>query len=296
MKTVKKLACATAIASATAALPAMGQGLVPLGDTDMSNVTGQAGVTIEMDANVNIDRVAYSQNDGGQGQGALLVDNIRLSGWQNGTDTNGNPTYDNLELKVDIDIAANGDAIIKLANRASADPFKVGLGIDKIGLGTNMSDPVTTTLISNLEVEALVGTTTITATNNNPFAGGGDTGSLVIESSFAVNNLEADVDMVAMKLRDVRVAASGNLDTLKSGGTITDSMLATNTVTIGSGSRLSEADPSNPTNPLALRMSVGDSNLDVWMGDVQIGGKSVGSVAIQGLSMAGTEIAVYGRD
>ncbi len=280
MPSVTKLACA--VVAATTALPVMAQGLVPMDDTAMGNVTGQAGITVEVDANINIDRVAYSQNDGGVGLGALLIDNIRISGWQSGTDGSGNPIYDNLELQIDVDIAANGDAVIKLANRGTSDPFQVGIGIDSIGLGTNMTDAPGTTLISNLEIQALVGETTITATNTNPFAGGGDTGSLIIQSSFAVDNLEADVDMIGVKLRDVRVAAGGNLDTLMNGGTIT----------IGSGNRLSDAAGAPPN---AMRLSIGDSNLDVWMGDVQVGGGSVGSVAVQGLTMAGSEIAVYGR-
>ncbi len=290
MPSVTKLACA--VVAATTALPVMAQGLVPMDDTAMGNVTGQAGITVEVDANINIDRVAYSQNDGGVGLGALLIDNIRISGWQSGTDGAGNPTYDNLELQIDVDIAANGDAVIKLANRGTSDPFQVGIGIDSIGLGTNMTDAPGTTLISNLEIQALVGETTITATNTNPFAGGGDTGSLIIQSSFAVDNLEADVDMIGVKLRDVRVAAGGNLDTLMNGGTITSAMMASNTITIGSGNRLSDAAGAQPN---AMRLSIGDSNLDVWMGDVQVGGGSVGSVAVQGLTMAGSEIAVYGR-
>lgn len=290
MPSVKKLACA--VVTATTALPVMAQGLVPMDDTAMGNVTGQAGITVEVDANINIDRVAYSQNDGGVGMGALLVDNIRLSGWQSGTDGSGNPIYDNLELQIDVDIAANGDAVIKLGNRGTTDPFQVGIGVDSIGLGTDMTSAPTTTLISNLQIQALVGETTITATNTNPFVGGGNTGSLVIATSFAVDNLEADVDMISLKLRDVRIAASGNLDTLMTGGAITSAMMASNTVTIGSGSRLS--DPTG-TQPNAMRLSIGDSNLDVWMGDVQVGGGSVGSVAVQGLTMAGSEIAVYGR-
>lgn len=289
MKTASNLASALAIAISS---PVLAQGLIPLDDADMSVVTGQAGITIEMDANVAIDRVAYSQNDGGLGQGALLLDDIRISGWQNGTDGGGNPTYDKLKLQVDVDIAANGDAIITLGNRGTSDPFELGIGVGSIGLGTNMSDVNTTTLISNLNIQALVGETTITATNSNPFDGGGDTGSLVIDSAFAIDDLDADLDIVALKLRDVRVAASGNLSTLMNGDPITAAMMSTNTVTLGSGNRLS--DPTG-LQANAMRMSVGASNLDIWVGNIELGGASIGSAAIQGLSMAGTEVAIYGR-
>lgn len=286
MKMLKKVALVSAIASMPFAVQA--DGLQPLDDNSMRNVSGQAGVTLELDVRTDIDRVAYSQNAGGvAGAGALLVDNIRLSG---GSDGAGG--YENLEFQIDIDIEANGDAVIGLTNRGTDAPFTLGLGIGEIGLGQTMDGAIETTLISNLEMEALVGDTTITATNSNPFAGGGDTGSIVIESSFAVDNLEADVDLLAMRLSDVRVAASGNLATLQTGGEITSAMLATNTITMGAGSRLSDT---AGTEPQALRVSIGESNLDVWMGNIEIGGASIGSVAIQGLSMAGTEMAVYGR-
>lgn len=287
MKMLKKVALASAIAAVPFATQA--EGLQPLDDTSMRNVSGQAGVTLELDVRADIDRVAYSQNaNGTPGAGALLVDNIALGGAR---DADGN--LGNLEFQIDIDIEANGDAVIGLTNRGSDEPFNMGVDIGAIGLSESMSGDIQTTLISNLQLDALVGDTTITATNSNPFEGGGDTGSIVLETAFAVDNLEADVDILAMRIEDVRVAASGNLTTLQEGGDITESMLATNTITIGAGNRLSDTDGSQPQ---ALRVSVGESNLDVWMGDIQIGGGSVGSVAIQGLSMAGTEMAVYGRD
>ncbi len=253
----------------------------------MRNVSGQAGVTLELDVRADIERVAYSQNaDGVQGAGALLVDGIALGGARDGNGDLGS-------LEFQIDIEANGDAVIGLTNRGSDEPFNMGVDIDAIGLSDSMTGDIQTTLISNLQLDALVGDTTITATNSNPFEGGGDTGSIVLETAFAVDNLEADVDILAMRIEDVRVAAGGNLATLRDGGAITESMLATNTITIGAGNRLSDTAGAEPQ---ALRVSVGDSDLDVWMGDIQIGGGSVGSVAIQGLSMAGTEMAVYGRD
>jgi hypothetical protein len=287
MKMLKKVALVSAIAAVPFAAHA--EGLQPLDDGSMRNVSGQAGVTLELDVRADIDRVAYSQNaDGTPGAGALLVDGIALGGARDG-----NGDLGSLEFQIDIDIEANGDAVIGLTNRGSDEPFNMGVDIDAIGLSDSMTGDIQTTLISNLQLDALVGDTTITATNSNPFEGGGDTGSIVLETAFAVDNLEADVDILAMRIDDVRVAASGNLATLRDGGAITESMLATNTITIGAGNRLSDAAGAEPQ---ALRVSVGESNLDVWMGDIQIGGGSVGSVAIQGLSMAGTEMAVYGRD
>ena len=129
------------------------------------------------------------------------------------------------------------------------EPFNMGVDIDAIGLSDSMTGDIQTTLISNLQLDALVGDTTITATNSNPFEGGGDTSSIVLETAFAVDNLEADVDILATRIEDVRVAAGGNLATLRDGGAITESMLATNTITIGAGNRLSDTAGAEPQAP-----------------------------------------------
>ncbi|MCH8498005.1 MAG: DUF6160 family protein [Marinobacter sp.] len=287
MHNIKTMSLLSALSLAST--PLLASGLQPLDEDAMREIAGQAGVTIELDVRAEIERIAYSHNDGAVGSGALLVDGIRLNG---GSDGAGG--YKALQFQMDVDIAASGDAVISLRNREDANaPFTVAVQVDKVGLSSSMfSENIETTLISNIDISALVGNTTITAQNSNPFDGGNGQGSLVIESSFAVDNMELDVDVLAMRIEGIRVAKSGNLETLKDGGAITGAMMSEATITLGPGYRLSDTAGSQPT---ALRASFGDSNLDVWVGDIQIGGGSVGSLAIQGLNLNGSEMSVYGR-
>ena len=81
MKGLKKLALATAVAAAPFAAQA---DLKAMDDVSMGNVTGQAGVTIELETKVSIGQFKYTDtNDGGTdeiGGGSFAVNNIVLGG------------------------------------------------------------------------------------------------------------------------------------------------------------------------------------------------------------------------
>ena len=81
----------------------------PLTDSTLSSVTGQAGVTIELETKLNIDRITWTD------EGALSVNGFRLSG-------HNDTTLDNLKLTVDI--AGDGEVLehgfSEIARRAAA--------------------------------------------------------------------------------------------------------------------------------------------------------------------------------
>ncbi len=99
MKGLKKIALVTAISAASFGAQAE---MVALEDGAMSNMTGQAGVTIELDANVSIGEIQYKD------QGSLFLSDIAvggagLNGYQYDDGTFAGSALDN--LKIDIDIA-----------------------------------------------------------------------------------------------------------------------------------------------------------------------------------------------
>ncbi|MFE8069726.1 DUF6160 family protein [Marinobacteraceae bacterium S3BR75-40.1] len=105
MKGLKKIALVTAIAGASFGAQAE---LKAMNDSAMGDVTGQAGVTIELDANVSIGEIQYKD------QGSLFMKGVTIGGLgQLGmTDGDGNAYGTSLDnLKIDIDIAgsAGGD-------------------------------------------------------------------------------------------------------------------------------------------------------------------------------------------
>ncbi|WP_298448725.1 DUF6160 family protein [uncultured Marinobacter sp.] len=82
---------------------------LPLDDSTLSGVSGQAGITIELETKINIDRLSWTD------EGTLSVNNMRLSG-------HNDSTLDNLKLTVDI--AGTGEVLehgfSEIARRANA--------------------------------------------------------------------------------------------------------------------------------------------------------------------------------
>ncbi|HTN34763.1 MAG TPA: DUF6160 family protein, partial [Marinobacter sp.] len=104
MKGLKKLALVAAIAAVPFAANA---DLKAMNDTAMSDVTGQAGVTIELETKVAIGQFKYTD------EGSFAVNDIVLGGagvTAIGAGAGFNDLLD--QLKIDIDIADDGDAII----------------------------------------------------------------------------------------------------------------------------------------------------------------------------------------
>lgn len=106
MKGLKKIALATAVAAAPFAAQA---DLKALDDTTMGNVTGQAGVTIELETEVSIGEFRYTD------EGYLAVNDIYIGGGsverdQGGAVTGVSGMLD--DLLIDIDVEADGDAVI----------------------------------------------------------------------------------------------------------------------------------------------------------------------------------------
>lgn len=102
MKGFKKLALASAIAAASAGVHA---DLEVLDDPEMQSVVGQAGLTIDIEAQWEIGEFAY------QDAGFLILQGLRMGGnsFGNGTGTAGS-YLDNLRLEIDIaGDGTNGD-------------------------------------------------------------------------------------------------------------------------------------------------------------------------------------------
>jgi uncharacterized protein DUF6160 len=175
MKGLKKIALCSAVALAPFAANA---DLKALNDSAMSDVTGQAGVTIDLSADVSIGEIAY------QDQGYLALSGVSLAG-QGGTD------LDDIRLTIDVagdgndlgnggmafeyltgvsavpgvgsDVAVDdGDLVISLRSQ-SGNPVDFNLGIDSVALGGSgatlgdVAGSGGTVLVSNLSLDGLIG-------------------------------------------------------------------------------------------------------------------------------------------
>jgi hypothetical protein len=325
MKGLNKLALATAVAAA----PFATQAMEPMSDAAMGNTTGQAGVTIELDTNLNIGQIAYSQGDA---TGSFLVNNTRIGGVD---DASGNPTSLDLAINVDLveqDTAAglptfdasgnftgttrtldDGDALISLKNPAndSSEMVDVGVTVGSMGL-ENSGGTESATLVSNLNMDMYLSKLDIIAKTNDLNGDTGTTGSLGIDVAFAIDNLDVDFDVAAVDIRGLRMAGGGTLDTLKDETNAVDGVTdmgpplgyqadvtpAVVSMDIGAGDA---SDVSMDGIDQALVINLANFQADIWMDQINIGNNtngtsSIGSVGIRNLTVTNTDIAVYGRD
>ncbi len=189
MKGLKKIALCSAVALAPFAANA---DLKALNDSDMSSVTGQAGVTIDLSANVEVGEIAYK--DGG----FLAMSGVSLGGSGIAGGTGGN-ALDDIRLTIDVagtaggDLGAaapatayltaagadftnvnssdvgvtDGDLVIALRSQTAGTPVDFGLEIDEVSLnaeanaadlgGFQGSAGKGTVLVSGLQVRGLIG-------------------------------------------------------------------------------------------------------------------------------------------
>jgi len=186
MKGLKKIALATAVAAAPFAANA---DLKALDDSAMGNVTGQAGVTIELETKVDIGSFTYTD------EGSFQVSGIHIGGGSVQTDANGNVSgVSGLldDMKVDIDINANGDAVIDV-NANSTDgngnpvPVDFAVGIESASL-VDQAQSDSVLLASNIGITGLLADLKLTVENAND--------RLITDVAFMITDMDMDVGLL----------------------------------------------------------------------------------------------------
>ena len=323
MKGLKKIALATAVAAAPFAAQAE---LTALNDTAMGNVTGQAGVTIELETQVSIGQFRYTDTDAGAtgeiGGGSFTVNDIELGGA--GLITGANPIFDidgdgtpdiaatELldDLAINIDLASDGDAVISVKT-ISGLPIDWGFTASSMNLEGTAGE--STTLISGMSAWGMVAKLDIrvdTEDASTTLGGTGD-GSLNIDTAFTVNNMEFDVPFLAVGVRGMSITGAGdNFD--YNGDGVVDAPgveLGLNPTDPAQAKKLKVATgfanvnldvykgnglgASTATD--VLRVDVNDVLMDVNVAGVLVGGTSIGSFTMDNLRIQNTKLAIYGH-
>jgi len=300
MKGLKKLALATAVAVAPFAANA---DLKALDDSAMGNVTGQAGVTIELETKVSIGKFTYTD------EGDFAVNDIVIGG--KGVATGSNPQMTLLDqLKIDIDVANDGDAIIHVGSletdptTGAPVPIDWGMTVGSMQL-VSANGNQDTTLISGLSAYGDLAALDIrvdTATDQ-----------LNLAVAFDIDDMDFDVDFLGIGIRDMVITGAGdNFDydgdnTTVAGGDTEEGGFDLSTpqgqLAYGKLSKYANVDldvykgaglgASTATD--VLRIDVNNVYMDVSIGAVEIGGTSIGSVALDNLAVTDTKLAVYGH-
>lgn len=271
MKGLKKIALATAVAAAPFAAQA---DLKALDDTTMGNVTGQAGVTIELETEVSIGEFRYTD------EGYLAVNDIFIGGGSVERDANGVVTgvsgmLD--DLVIDIDVEADGDAFIDVHSISGA-PIDFAMAVGSASLNATDGSGDSTLLASNIGIEGNLGLLNIrvdTATDN-----------LIMNVGFNVTDMDMDVDFLGVNVRDLTVYGATYYE---NGGAVdAASMFARAQITVGKGT-------SAATGGDALEITIPSFVADIGVGAVEIGGESIGSFRMDNLAVTNTTMKVYGH-
>ena len=278
MKGLKKLALATAVAAAPFAAHA---DLKALDDSAMGNVTGQAGVSIELETEVSIGEFRYTD------EGYLSVNDIYIGGGTverdgSGTVTGVSGLLD--DLLIDIDVEADGDAYIDVHSISGA-PIDFAVGVGSASLNATDGSGDTTLLASDIGIEGGLAQLNIrvdTATDD-----------LIMNVGFNVTDMDMDVDFLGVNIRDMRVMGANFLETGGAGVDPTDPTTLANayafaTITVGKGT-------SAATGGDALEIAIPDFRADIIVGAVESGGASIGSFQMDNLAVTNTNMKVYGH-
>jgi hypothetical protein len=286
MKGLKKIALVTAVAAAPFAAHAEMQAM---DDTAMGTVTGQAGVSIELETQVDIGSVIY------QDEGQLAISGVSLGGRDTSDTTGAAGTLDN--LLIEIDVEADGDAVIHVGTTEFTTdpngnprpvPIDFGVSIDSVSLNATDGSNDSTLLASNIGIEGDIAQLDIrvdTATDN-----------LLVDTAFNITDMEMTLDFLGVSIEDMSLTGA---DTF--GATYADSgrdpsgnpyagLFATASVTVAAVSGV------NSNNGEGLSVTIDDFIADVSIGATNIGGASIGTIAMDNLAVTNTKMVVYGRD
>lgn len=269
MRGLKPTLLALCIAGAPSAAMAEIQSL---DDSVMGNITGQAGVSIELETKLNIDRFIYTD------EGSLEVNDIFVGG-TNRTDMfsemnlnlNGAATDRLDNIRINIDVARDGDAIINLLPLSfNAVDVRISTGAWNL-TGTGG----TTTILDNFKMDALIGSGTVridTATDKLNF-----------KADIAIDDMDFDVPFLALGIRDFQLTGADY------------DLQAPQPLRLFAYVDLDIYKAPNSQNVESLAIDLKTFEADVRIGGVVVGGTSIGSVALDNLAITDTSMLIYGH-
>lgn len=284
MKGLKKLVLATAVAAAPFAAHAE---LKALDDGAMGNVTGQAGVTIELETKVDIGEVRY-QDEGTFAMTGVSIGGADANGDSIVADGNGGITTAGTlnDLKIDIDVGADGDALIHVGNVNGQVPIDFAVAVNEVSLRA-ADNSESTLLASNIGIVGNLAQLDIqvdTATD-----------SLITDVAFNITNMDMDIDFLGVNVRGMQVLGGGFFEAYAAANgdmtQVTDpaALFASATLTIA------KTTAAGSTSGDALGINVSDFTTDVNVAQTLIGGENIGTIQLDNLTISNTSMKVYGH-
>lgn len=280
MKGLKKIALVTAIAAAPMVSNA---DLRALDDSAMGNVTGQSGVTIELATKVDIGSFTYTDD------GSFRMDGIHIGGGSVTRDGSGNVDgVDGLldDLLVKIDIEDSGNAVIDVDSISGA-PVDFAVGVESASLQSTDGTNNSTLLASNIAIQGSLADLKLTVETA--------TDTLVTDVVFNVNSMDMDVNFLGIGIRGMSITGADTFGATYAdangtsaspyAGLFAAAQLKISKATGVAGSASGEA----------LQIEVPEFIADVSIAETQIGGTSIGTIAMDNVAITQTSMKIYGH-
>ena len=267
------------------ALPSLALGeLRSLDESSMAMVSGQSGITVEFDAQIDIGEIVYTD------EGSLAVTEIFLGG-ANRDDlfvegyvaaNGGTPFIQNVtsnfdDVKLDIDISSDGELNLRFFPLSYAAPVDFSVRTGAWELRDANGDP-TVTLVDNFSMDAIF--TQLWAKIGYDSELGTD--RLNMEMRIGIDDLDLEMPFLGLGIRDFRMTRSDYDDN--------PNLLSANAeiaADIYSGQ--------NSQGGGALAIDNIGMNADITVGSIQVGGRSIGSMKVDNLNMVGGSLKIYGH-
>ena len=281
MKSLKK----SALVLAMAGLPFVAQAdLKPIDDAQMGSITGQAGVTIELETRVDIGEFRYTD------EGSLSIKDISIGG-ANTTglfseitdfrDALGLDATTNLidNIAIEIDVAADGDAIINVLPLTAA-PIDFGVSTGEWTLEGHTDSTLLASNFNMVGAFTKVGITVDTATDR-----------LNLNTQVGISDLDVDIDFLGLGIRDLKMTGADYMGTKLDGTAAAANVLtlgATIDMDVYKATRLGGSGD-------ALAIDLNTFAADMSIGEVLVGGASIGSVMLDNLVVQDTTMRIYGH-
>ena len=319
MKGFKKLALVAAIAAPFSSVHA----LEALDDSTLSGMTGQAGVTIELDTKVTMDSFTYTDTDGGAsgeiGGGSVVMNDVRFGG----ANVSGlaAATFDAAatdrldEVTIDIDVASTGNLVIHLGSTDTqgvldgTNPLDFGLYVGSLEVSGDpgVGATVNSTIVSDINLRGTLGPQDIVIAND------GGNGLIKAQGYFEIQESSMNIDVAGVGISNLTIsqddAFNSNTYIDKDGNAQAKMVdygvvLPAKGLTDGTGSEswafygvTIDTVTSGTGVTDALSLTVDSFNVDIAM-DVGIGNGSannIGHIAMENLNVSGTQMVIYGH-
>jgi len=279
--------------------------LAPLEDEFLGEMTGQAGVSIELETRVTMDEFRYTDEGSisvkdivfGGADKNTFFESVEFASGYGKTISSINPTNKLDDMRIDIDVTSRGDLVINMGATSTCvgcvgtDPVDFGLSFSSLDL-VSQDGSVSSSIIENFSMTGYFTSAFMNITNN------GSNGEINAKVSFAIDDLDMDIPLMGVGIEDMYIAGEGFHEDLEFGafdiansGAIVRMNIKTEDLTSPSGT---------VTDALAISLygngGAGDALvMDIGIGAVNIGGTSIGSFKIDDLALHDHKMWIYGH-